>query len=237
MKKTLLIIAIAAIGGHAFAQTDLWNQQAGLGTTFNGEVNQVFSDFPTYSSYIASNVTNSSAWNVTSVSVEIIATNTTAVTGITSGVLNVWNDGSSSIPGTGDNPANGQAVTVAVTAVSGFSNVFLVTASNLNLNVAAGNHWFSLTPNAAFGTYGETFEAYTMTNSAGALNGDAIINPGGGFGLVAGTNWGSLNGQTGDTGPDYGGIDIQGSVQAVPAPASVFVLGLGLAGLVIRRRK
>ena len=241
MNRTLIIAGLlVACITPALAQTDLWNQQVGVPqTNVVGGANQVFTDLTTDSTYMASNVDNVQAWNVSSISIEILGNNPAILTNLKSAELNIFADGSSSLPGTSDNPTNGTSVPVSITLLTATGQngylVYQVTASSLNLSLASGDHWISLTPIGANSNIGQAFEALTTVNSAGALFQDAGINPSGGLG--AGTNWQTAQNLYLESAPSYGGIDIKGSVQAVPAPASLFALGLGVVGLAIRRRK
>src|SRR5579863_6945717 len=137
-KKIIGIGAMALAAMPAFA-TDLWDQQATFHSSGgSGFVNQNFTDFPTYSTYDVSDViVGAGGWNVTSVSVEVIASSTTGILTMTQGLLNVFSN-SGSLPGAGNNPASGTAVAITVTPDSNFSNVFYITASGLNLNLSAG---------------------------------------------------------------------------------------------------
>jgi|GEM_PF-2746398 len=245
MTKTLFTIAaVAAVIAPAFA-TDLWDQQAGTTNGDAGFVNQVFSDFPTDSVYEMGEVNNSQAWTINSVSIIVESTNA-ATPSITSAVLNIFDDGTSNPAGggSGDDPTTGQTVAVSTvldtalgTNANGYT-FYMITASGLNISMAAGSHWVGLTPNTSFSAQGEPFFTVNSLNSAGATFADNSRNPGGAFGFPSGTNWGDAGTNVAiDQNAAYGSIDLVGTIQSVPAPSAMAFLGLGIGALLIRRRK
>lgn len=234
MKKTILILSLMALGATSLFATDLWNQTVPNYGYVNSFVNQNFTDFPAYSAYMVSDVVASQNWNVNQVSIDFFTNGSTETLGSTwSCTLNVFSN-TGSLPSAGNDPTTGTTVTGTITNLNG-SGYGTLTVSGLNLNLAAGEYWIGLTPTASFGNDGEFYLGESNTNTAGANYTDAFINPGGGFGL--GSSWANGNTLTGDGLSYYGGIDVQGTVQSVPEPASIAALGLGLVGLIFRRRR
>jgi MYXO-CTERM domain-containing protein len=103
-----------------------------------------------------------------------------------------------------------------------------LTASGLNENVAAGAYWIGLTPQADFGTSGQRF-LEAGVNVVGDVA--AYRNPGGSFGLPAGTGWGPAS----DISPAFRDVAMQITGKAVPTPGALALLGL--AGVAARRRR
>lgn len=238
MKRTLLVLSIIALGAANVFGADLWNQQQAVTTNSVGIINDVFTDNAdvSNSSYIANYFTASQNWTINSIDIQVQNPNGIIPNGTQfSATLNLFS-ATGSLPTAGNNPAAGTAVTVTFTqnGGSGLGSYYDMSISGLNLSAAAGNYWISLTPSSDFNTYGTIFEVYSATNKAGAAFGDAWINPANGFGTGAG--WQDAGSVIGNN-PIYGGIDIQGTVQSVPEPASMAALCVGLVGLASRRRR
>jgi hypothetical protein len=239
MKKILITMAAAALAAASFG-TDLWNQEAPFHTTGGGGViDQNFAS--PYGAYATFNVDDvlvtGGTWNVTSIQTEIIMSLPADFANITQATLNVFSGGSS-LPSAGSNPSLGTTVNVSVTADPNFTNAFYVTASGLNLTWTPGEYWVGLTAIVNYATTGETYIGYTnpAVNNAGANYTSALENPGGGFGK--GTGWLQYSAFGTTTSPipnSYGAMDIQGT--ATPEPASMAVLGLGIVGIIARRRR
>ena len=227
-----------AVGAcHVFA-SDLWNQTQTVTANSNGILNDNFTDAAnmTSASFIVSDVVASQNWTVNSISIQVLDAGGLIPTGTqASALLNIFQN-SGALPSAANNPASGTTSTVTFTqnTGAGLGNFYTMTLSGLNLNLSKGEYWIGLTPSSDFGVYGSIDEVYTSTNAAGANYGDAFQNPGNGFGM--GSGWMDA-GSTLGSGPIYGGIDIQGTVQSVPEPASFAALGIGLVGLIARRRK
>lgn len=225
MKKILFMaLVFTTTIGSTFAQTDLWNQQTSGNYTIHS-INEVNLNAPKYTTFVASNVVNNIAWNIGSIS-EVISS-AVSPTGITSATLNIFQDGSSVMPGASDDPTKGSTVNVSIVSYSSNTNEYLMTASNLTLNLAAGDHWISLAPTSNL-VASHIYEYGSQSNHAGASFSDAIINTGGEYSNLS--SWTSLQGI-------YGGIDIHGAAQATPEPNVIFLGCLGLVGFAIRRHK
>ncbi|HLK15502.1 MAG TPA: PEP-CTERM sorting domain-containing protein [Fimbriimonadaceae bacterium] len=229
MTKRILALAALGIAAAPSFATDLWNQQVGVGSSFDGGPDQVFGDLPSATAWQASDViVGSGGWNVTSIS--------TLATLQAGGTMNLTTTadltifaGSASLPTGSNDPSVDQVVNVTWTLVG--ANEYRVQA-NVNMNLAAGHYWVGLTPIGDYGTYLQTYTIFTSTNSAGASFGTGLLNPGGYYNGV--TTWQTLASVEGQTNPLYAAIDIQGT--AAPEPATMAFLGLGIAGLVARRR-
>jgi hypothetical protein len=242
-KRIIAVGALALIAMPSFA-ADLWNQEAAFHTNGgSGNVDQDFTDLAGYPTYIVGDViVGGGGWDVSSIQTEFIAgTPSDPITSITQATLNVFANSGSGTPTVGNDPSTGTTVNVTVTADTNFTNVFYLTATGLNLNWAAGEYWVGLTPNAAYGTYGQTYTGDIVVgalgaNAAGANYTSVIRDPGGAFGDPAGTNWASFNTwDSSTTANGYEAMDIQGVV-AAPEPVSMAFLGLGVVGLIARRR-
>jgi hypothetical protein len=236
-KKFYALGALALATTPAFA-TDLWNQQVGLPASpggFGAAIDSVLADLPADSCYQESDViVGNGGWNVTSISM-VVQDNSAGALTVTQADLNVYaNPGSTPLPQ--NDPTTGTLTTVLMTPVLGYTNVYMMTASGLNLNWAPGEYWVGLTGLGNYaGAAGELFAGYSGTNSAGANFGSAVDNPGGGFLTPGWTTTGSITGDPYAVTNAYDAIDIQGVV-AAPEPASMALLGLGIVGLINRRR-
>ncbi len=164
----------------AFAGADILWDQSTLDPNGVGLANQEFSDFPTYSTYIVSDIVVTAPWHVGRMTQYYVnGSSTPNWSGLTQGRLNIFPK-TGSLPGAGNDPGTG--IVVPITVASGSLNP-VVTAS-LNLDLNPGNYWIGLTPLTAFGTHGQAFLAQAL-----GVHGDpdAIRNPGGGFAF--GTSW------------------------------------------------
>ncbi len=239
MKRTLLILSLVAIGSANVFANDLWNQTQSSYNYINGSVNQVRGQNDGFDAYQVSDVIASQGWNVNQISVDFITNGSGLTLGQQLGVtLNVFTN-TGALPSAANDPTAGTPYTATISAMGTDGNFgltsYTLTLTGLNLSLAAGEYWIGMTPSINSATYGQSFEGLTTTNSMGANYNDAWINPSGGFNL--GTTWSNVNTATGDSNGYYGGIDIQGTTQSVPEPASIAALGFGLIGLISRRRR
>src|SRR5579862_322504 len=147
MKTRIIFLGMFAFAALPSFGDDLWNQISGLPPAIASQPDQEFDDgiFDSFTSYLANDVeVGPGGWNVSSVTVEVLASNSAEIGNITNARLNVFqNTGSADTPASTDNPMNGQIVPVTVTPTS---NRFLITATGLNLGLGAGEYWIDLTP-------------------------------------------------------------------------------------------
>lgn len=236
--KTFALLAVCGLAAGAMAEPVtvgtggsnavgpaggvLWEQLPTADPGASAFVDQQFPDFADFSTYLVSDVTVSGGgWNIESVST--FFTNGTGLWpgGVTSAVLNIF-DKTGPLPVGGDDPTGGLAVAVT------FDDAGVMTAAGLDIDLADGDYWIGLTPDAEFGILGQEFHLATDD-----VMGDATAgrNPGGAFGL--GSDWF-------DAGVAFGGIEdwdaaivINGTI--IPAPGAFALLGAG--GLMLARRR
>lgn len=220
MKTLLSLSMLAALAASSHAV--LWNQSD---YTLEGIVDQEFSDFADFSTFAVGDITLSSASNITSVSTLIgFFTNQAGWMSVNSARLNIF---SKTGPFPTQDPTTGTVVSATNTLFNATDNIWEFKASGLNINLAAGSYWVGLTPISNFGTNGQAFHATTGTQIGDSSK---LRNPGGGFGF--GTEWSEFSA----IGFANGDATLIVDGAAVPEPASMAVLGLGIAALVRRRR-
>jgi hypothetical protein len=224
MHKMGLGIVLAVVGGIGLHATTLWDQ-SNYNTATN-LANQVFEPANAgFNAYIVDDVVVSAGgWAIDSVTGYFQGAGLPATGTAT---LNVFSE-SDTLPLGTDDPTAGSTVNVVYTLQP--DGTYSVTASGLGLNLAAGNYWIGITPQLAFGSFGQVWQ-YTTTS---AVNGNpaAFINPGGGFGL--GSGWQGAGGIA----AGYGDAAMLIDGVATPEPATmVGTAGALIALAFIRRRR
>ncbi len=222
MKKLVLLMLLVPC--PAWAQIPIWDQST-LDPAGVGLVNQEFSDFPTYSAYIVSDIVTYASWQPYRMVSYFMSGSSGPPnwSGLTQGRFIVFPK-TGSLPGAGCDPSNG--VVVPISVQNGNSNP-IVTANllSLHMRLPAGRYWVGLAPLTAFGTHGQAFAAQAL-----GVHGDpdAIRNPGGAFGF--GTAWipaGTIPG-------GLPGYEAAFTLWVGPAePASLVLL---ILGVLLRRR-
>ncbi len=212
--------------GLSSGRAVLWNQAISDGSA--SLVDQDFSDFPSFSTYMVDDFsTGGQTWNVSSVDTFFTVGFGRWDPSITSASLNFYAK-TGSMPGAGDS-APEYTVPVTLTNLGSFWQVTGDTTGVAELQGINGDFWIGLSPQAAFGTYGQEFHVGFVGNVG---DNAAMRNPGGGFGFAGGTGWQrdivGVNGAMTEM-----AFVVNGEV--VPAPASMALLGL--AGLATGRRR
>lgn len=230
MKYSLLLICLALVGAST-AHADRWNNEQDPATMQGGTSNGYYPTAPTDSSFAVSDVVADNNWTINSVQIQAVDGETYIPNGYqTTAYLNIFaNSGTGNAPLAGNNPMSGTVVNVTFnyTVYNGDGQNFTITADGLNINLAKGEYWIGLTPISTYGHIGETLFA---SNVAGAVASSDYYQ------YYGSTNWYQTTYGVGSA-PGYLGIDINGTVQSVPEPASFAALGLGLIGLISRRRR
>ncbi|MDY7108263.1 MAG: hypothetical protein SYC29_06460 [Planctomycetota bacterium] len=225
MKAHVTLGLAAAVAFTTAASADVLWDQSNYSTDPNALVDQEFGDFPSFSSYMVTDVV-STGWTVESISVYFTSNNGTWGQFLSQARLNVFDWVPGSLPTGADDPTGGSVVSVS--AVEQGDATWKITADGLNLNLPAGDYWVGLTPIVDFATGGQEF--HRPAPIVGENN--AFRNPGGGFGF--GPDW--VRAYTVDgTGEWQDQWEASILIEGVPTPGALALLGL--AGLVQRRRR
>lgn len=220
---TLGLVAVVAFATTASAAV-LWDQSNYV-VGPNSLVDEEFLDYPTYSSYMMMDVTASTDWTVDSVSIFLTDGQNGVWQVINQARLNVFSWTPGSLPAAADDPSAGTLVSVTMTDLG---DTFKMTASGLDLDLAAGNYWIGLAPQATHAQVGQEFHRPAPIVADNA----AWRNPGGAFGYGTGWNYAYAIDTSGEWQDTYEGAIL---IEGIPAPGALALLGL--AGLVSRRRR
>jgi len=217
MKKLLIAaLAVSAVGANADV---LWNQGD---TALNQQyISTEFTDIPTQSTYLFDNIsTGGQVWNVDRVMIEGF---TNDAAGFTSFHLRFSQNANFTAPGT----IGLSFDTTEATTYTGDDDLDFNLGAGLQL--AAGNWYVSAWVVSNFGTMGQ----WNWDATEDVIGGEAIAhNPGGG--LLGTTEPTSISGLTGGPPQDLV-FTIEGNV--VPEPGTFVAIGLGIAGLLVARRR
>jgi len=233
MSQMVGLVSVAMLAAGASADV-LWDQSQINGQA-GGAPNTISGSPPFGSTIYAYNdiAVGGGGWTVNSISVYFSALGFDDWTQVvTSARLNIFTNAGGALPSAGDNPGlgpNAQIVDVSVTAGSfdagpgfGLQQMYIVTASGLNINLAAGDYWIGLTPLAPSGFFGpETNWAAASVYGQNTALWSRYADPLGG---IPGQTW-------------FGsGTEAAILIQGVPTPGAGALIGVAaLAGL--RRRR
>ena len=237
--SSLAVVAalIAAAPAYTSAQDILWEQAPTLNPA-GGAINVVTpagDPQETFSTALVNDLTFNTDVNVQEVTTYFSNVNVAPWSngGTFNAVLNIFDadpltDADDAFGG-GD---FGEAL-VQVTALdpnnSGFAGVWSLTVSGLDIDLAAGDYFFGLTPEYA----SDAGQEFHVAADGGILGQNTSFrNPDNGIGIGAGWQDIALLGQT-----DFdAAITVRGE-EIIPEPTSAGLLALGLVGLVSRRRR
>ena len=232
MRQVLTTLALVAVcfaaPVNSSAQiTTLWDQQPDLSLT-----PVIDQDIPVpadaFSTYLVNDATFGSDVNINSVTTFFTTSSDTWSGLITDGVLNIFDGdrlvGSDDVTSGGDFGLG--SVSLSVTDLG--NNVLAVTASNLNINLAAGTYFIGLSPSLPSSTDSQEFR-YDFGTTVGSNT--FARNPGGAFGF--GTGFFDAD----ELSVEYADAAFTITGKEVPEPTTAGLLALGLVGLVARRRR
>lgn len=235
-----MLISTFSIVNHVQADV-LWDQPISEVNT-GAYIDQVFPDYPTYTSFIADDFVNNITWNISKIFVPGSGWNGfSSLLSATSLNFAIYSDLSGIPSGT---PPTGWQWNISLDpsdaqialdyGTDGFlSNVTLNLTTALNLS--AGHWWLLFWPDMSFSSSGEYGrQASDTTNGYTAQ----FINPGGGFGYGSDwQDWNIIGMQQTDV-----AFRLEGTLgennNVVPEPSTALLIGMGLlAGAALARRR
>jgi hypothetical protein len=204
----------------------LWDQ-GDFDPSVNALVDQEFTDFPTYSSYMVMDISvGPSGWSLGQLSTFFTHGGDT-FSAVTQARLNVFHK-VGALPTGADSPVAQSLVPVQV---MDFGDHYRMTAYGfLEWLPGSSDYWVGLTPVADFATFGQEFHLAAPVFGADT----AWRNPGGSFGV--GDQWQSVA-AIDTTGLWVGAFDGAFTIEAwIPEPAGLALLAWGMFALPRRRR-
>jgi hypothetical protein len=224
------IVVMLLTLGVLTAQAGILWQQAPV-PALSAYVDQEFTDFATFMTYQVHDVSvPAGGWTVDAVTTYFGGgSGGWPTSGPISARLNVFGKTGSLPSDTADDPSAGSVYSASI---SWDGTTFAVVASGLGLSLGQGDWWIGLTPILDFATYGQQFHLVT-----GSIVGDltALRDPGNGFGWGAG--WQPLTIAGSPTSDGAILLEGEAGLGQVPEPASLWLIGLGLAGLAALRSR
>ncbi len=222
--RTVALVLLLSAGALAWGDV-LWNQPPS--TTYGAAwVQWEFTDQPARSTYTVNDfqVPAGPGWTLDSVTKYFMYTTTP----VTQARLNIWSKTASMPDDATMDPTTGSLVDVTFTFNASLGKEEL-TATGLNLTLAPGDYWITLTPLSNYAQYGQTLMAQNTTTIL--LDDSRYRNPGGGCGYAQGTVW--INSYANSYYNWEDAMKIQGTLAPEPGALSL----LALAGLALIRRR
>ncbi len=204
------------LAAPAFCATVLWDQAPITPTALS---NQVFTDYPEFSTYVLSDVTvPSSGWIIESLTSYFSAGTFFAASGYHLPVQLVILPASGDLPDAAHDPGTAAQYDGVYTFTDDMAAIEI---RGLSIALAPGDYWVGM---SAFAAYGYEGQFYLLSSASTVGRPAAWRNPGGGFGH--GTDWVPAN-SINDAFAD-GNLHIEGTLGSVPEPATVGTLALAL---------
>jgi hypothetical protein len=218
-----MIVMAGALALPPAAAAQLWDQ-SDFDPSVNALVDQEFTDFPTYSSYMVMDVSvDPGGWCLCQLSTYFTHGGDT-FSGVTQARLNVFQK-VGALPTGADNPITQSLVPVRALD---YGDYYKMSWNGSCIPLPGGaDYWLGLTPVADFATFGQEFHSAAPIYGADT----AWRNPGGSFG--AGDQWQTV-GAIDTTGIWVGNFD-GAFLVGTPEPGNLTMLAFG--GLILPRRR